>query len=94
MHDCLDRTRDEVIAQLHVMTDEYRTNATKYYEHADKLNDQQSAQHQELAGKIDELEKQKNKITMYATVALAFMAGAGWIGHLDILKVVGFFGLK
>jgi outer membrane murein-binding lipoprotein Lpp len=94
MHDCLDRTRDEVIAQLHFMTDEYRSNATKYYQHADKLNDQQSAQHQELAAKIDELEKQKNKITLYATVALAFMAGAGWIGHVDILKLLGFFGLR
>ena len=94
MHDCLDRTRDEVIAQLHVMTDEYRSNAKSYYAHADKLNDQQSAQHQELSAKISELEKQKNKITLYAMIAMAFMAGAGWIGHVDVLKLLGLFGLK
>lgn len=61
MHDCLDNTRDTVLAKLSNMTEEYRTNAKSYYEHADKLNAQQSAQHSELAGKIGELEKWKQK---------------------------------
>jgi len=86
MHDCLDNTRDTVLAQLHVMTDEYRTNAAKYYEHANQLNDKQSAQHEQLAGKIDELEKFKNK-WMYM-----FLGGAavlGWVtGHID--KIASF----
>lgn len=93
MHDCLDNTRDTVVAQLHLMTDEYRTNATKYYEHADKLNAQQSAQHAELAGKITELEKIKNKYTMYAMVALAFAAGTGWLNATSFPHILKFLGL-
>ena len=93
MHDCLDQTRDRVLAQLDMMTDEYRTNATKYYEHANHLNEQQSAQHKELAGKISELEKVKSKYTMYAMVALAFAAGAGWINAINFPHILKFLGL-
>jgi archaellum component FlaC len=93
MHDCLDQTRDRVLAQLDVMTEEYRTNATKYYEHADHLNELQSAQHKELAGKISELEKVKNKYTMYAMVGLAFAAGTGWINAINFPHILKFLGL-
>lgn len=87
MHDCLDNTRDTVLAQLNVMTGEYRTNAAKYYEHADKLNAQQSAQHDELAGKIDELEKFKQKwIYMFSGGAVVIT----WVTtHLD--SILAFF---
>jgi phage shock protein A len=93
MHDCLDNTRDTVLAQLDKMTDEYRTNAEKYYEHANKLNAQQSAQHDELAGKIDELERVKSKWTMYAMAALAFAAGTGWINAVNFPHILKFLGL-
>lgn len=93
MHDCLDRTRDSVMDKLGDMTDEYRTNAAKYYEHANQLNEQQSAQHQELAGKIKELEKIKTKYTMYAMAVMAFLAGAGILGHKDIPSILKFLGL-
>lgn len=93
MHDCLDNTRDTVMAQLGVMTDEYRTNAAKYYEHADKLNEQQSAQHAELAGKISELEKFKQKWMMYMMILLAFGAGTGWFNKLDLHNLIKFIGL-
>lgn len=93
MHDCLDNTRDTVIAQLHLMTDEYRTNATKYYEHANELNAQQSVQHQELASKISELEKFKQKWMMYVMILLAFGAGTGWFDKLDIPHIIKFIGL-
>jgi chromosome segregation ATPase len=93
MHDCLDNTRDTVLAQLDKMTDEYRSNATKYYEHANKLNEQQSAQHHELAGKIGELEKVKNKYAMYAMVALAFAAGTGWLNATNFPHILKFLGL-
>lgn len=93
MHDCLDRTRDSVMEKLGDMTEEYRTNAAKYYEHANKLNDQQSAQHAELAGKIGELEKFKSKGTMYIMVLLAFGAGTGWLGHLNLPMLLKFIGL-
>jgi len=93
MHDCLDNTRDAVMAQLDKMTDEYRTNAEKYYEHANHLNEQQSAQHNELAGKINELEKVKSKWTMYAMAALAFAAGTGWINAVNFPHIIKFLGL-
>jgi chromosome segregation ATPase len=93
MHDCLDNTRDVVMAQLDKMTDEYRSNAAKYYEHANHLNEQQSAQHNELAGKIGELEKVKNKYTMYAMVGLAFAAGTGWINAVNFPHILKFLGL-
>jgi archaellum component FlaC len=93
MHDCLDQTRDIVLAQLDKMTDEYRTNATNYYEHANHLNELQSAQHNELAGKIGELEKVKNKYSMYAMVGLAFAAGTGWINAVNFPHILKFLGL-
>jgi uncharacterized coiled-coil DUF342 family protein len=93
MHDCLDQTRDTVMTQLEKMTDEYRTNAEKYYEHANHLNELQSAQHNELAGKIGELEKVKSKITMYAMVGLAFAAGTGWINAVNFPHILKFLGL-
>jgi chromosome segregation ATPase len=93
MHDCLDNTRDVVLAQLDKMTDEYRSNADKYYEHANHLNEQQTAQHNELAGKISELEKVKSKWTMYAMVGLAFAAGTGWINAVNFPHILKFLGL-
>jgi chromosome segregation ATPase len=93
MHDCLDQTRDRVLAQLDVMTGEYRTNAEKYYEHANHLNELQTAQHNELAGKIGELEKIKNKYTTYAMVGLAFAAGTGWINAVNFPQILKFLGL-
>ena len=93
MHDCLDNTRDTVLAQLNVMTNEYRTNAEKYYEHANHLNELQTAQHNELAGKIGELEKVKSKYTMYAMVGLAFAAGTGWINAVNFPHILKFLGL-
>ena len=93
MHDCLDQTRDRVLAQLDVMTSEYRTNAEKYYEHANHLNELQTAQHNELAGKINALEKVKSKWTMYAMVGLAFAAGTGWINAVNFPHILKFLGL-
>jgi len=93
MHDCLDQTRDTVMAQLDKMTDEYRINAEKYYEHANHLNEIQSAQHNELASKIGELEKVKSKITMYAMAALAFAAGTGWLNSVQFPHILKFLGL-
>jgi chromosome segregation ATPase len=93
MHDCLDNTRDTVLAQLNKMTDEYRSNAEKYYEHANHLNEQQTAQHNELAGKIGELERVKSKWTMYAMVGLAFAAGTGWLNSVHLPQILKFLGL-
>jgi uncharacterized coiled-coil protein SlyX len=65
---------------------------------ADKLKEMSEAsnsQHAELAAKIGDLEKIKSKWTMYAMVAMAFMAGTGWLsGHeMNIPHLLKFFGL-
>jgi len=52
-----------------------------------------NSQHAELADKIGNLEKIKNKYTMYAMAALAFAAGAGWINAINFPHVLKFLGL-
>ena len=93
MHDCLDRTRDILDGKLDQMLDEYRNNRDKFYEHADKLNAEQTAQHNELASKLSELEKVKHKFMLYAMAGLAFIAGAGWVGHPNLGTILKFLGL-
>ena len=93
MHDCLDNTRDVVLAQLDKMTGEYRTNAEKYYEHANHLNELQTAQHNELASKIKELQSTKDKWVKYSLAAMAFAVGAGWINSVNLPHILKFLGL-
>jgi predicted RNase H-like nuclease (RuvC/YqgF family) len=95
MHDCLDQTRDMLADKLEKMTDEYRLNSGKYFEHADKLHAEDVASHAKLGSRIDELERVKSKWTMYAMAAMAFMAGTGWLsGHtVNISHVLKFLGL-
>jgi hypothetical protein len=57
------------------------------------MNKNSCDQHAELAGKITDLEKIKNKYTMYAMIGLAFVAGAGWSGHLNLPIILKFLGL-
>lgn len=57
------------------------------------MHDDSCKQHNELAGKISDLEQTKKKFTMYAMVALAFAAGAGWFDKIHFAQLVKFFGL-
>jgi lipid II:glycine glycyltransferase (peptidoglycan interpeptide bridge formation enzyme) len=50
-------------------------------------------QHNELACKIKDLEKQKQKLMTYGMIGLAFIAGLGWTGQLNIMTITKFFGL-
>jgi hypothetical protein len=50
-------------------------------------------QHNELAGKIVELEKSKQKLMMYGMIGMAFIAGLGWTGQLNITTITKFFGV-
>jgi chromosome segregation ATPase len=93
MHDCLDQTRDAVLTQLDKMTGEYRSNAEKYYEHANHLNELQTAQHNELAGKIKDLQTIKDKWVKYALAAMAFAVGAGWLNTTNLPHILKFLGL-
>lgn len=51
------------------------------------------AQHNDLYKKINELERVKSKVTMYAMVGLAFAAGAGWINAINFPHILKFLGL-
>jgi len=93
MHDCLDNTRDVVTAKLEEMQDEYRTNSSKFFAHADKLHAEDALAHKELSAKVKEIEKSKDKIMMYAVVALAFAAGAGWFDKLNLSSILKFVGM-
>jgi len=75
LHDCLDRTGDNLARTL----EEMRVEST--------------SQHNELAGKIKDLEKQKQKLMTYGLVGMAFVAGLGWTGQLNIQTIFKFFGL-
>jgi uncharacterized coiled-coil protein SlyX len=93
MHDCLDQTRDLLADKLEKMQEEYRENSDKYFEHADRLHAEDVATHDKLGNRITELEKVKNKYTMYAMVALAFAAGTGWLNAVSFPHVLKFLGL-
>jgi hypothetical protein len=58
-----------------------------------KMYDASCTQHAELAGKIKDLEGFKNKWMLYSLVALAFLAGAGWVGNANLPTVLKFLGL-
>lgn len=93
MHDCLDNTRDLLADKLEKMQEEYRANSNKYFDHADKLHAEDVATHGKLAERIGELEKIKNKYTLYVVTFLAFAAGTGWMGHLNLPLILKFVGL-
>ena len=50
-------------------------------------------QHNELAEKIVELEKSKQKLMRYGMIGMAFVAGLGWTGQLNITTITKFFGV-
>lgn len=58
-----------------------------------EMRTESTAQHNELAGKIKDLEKQKQKLMTYGMVAMAFVAGLGWTGQLNIQTIFKFFGI-
>jgi hypothetical protein len=93
MHDCLDRTRDLLDTKLDDMLVEYRVNRDKFSQQAELIHRENKAEHATLAGKIEELERQKKKLTMYAMIALAFAAGAGWFDKLNLPAITKFFGI-
>lgn len=75
VHDCLDRTGDELKTQL------------------SNMHQENCLQHDSLATKIQELERVKRKYTTYSMMALAFLAGAGWIGNPAASALLQFFGI-
>lgn len=52
-----------------------------------------TTQHNELAAKIAEVEKAKDKFMMYSAVGAAFIAGAGWSGAINFPMIIKFLGI-
>lgn len=90
MHDCLDRTRDQLDQKLDTMLTEYRDNRDRYYRRLDDMESEAKAAHGALESKISNLEKVKNKYTLYSIAALAFLAGAGWMTNDNLHKLFKF----
>lgn len=52
-----------------------------------------TSQHNELAAKIAEVEKAKDKVMLYGAIGAAFVAGAGWSGAINFPMILKFFGI-
>ncbi len=52
-----------------------------------------TVQHNELAAKISDIEKSKDKLMLYGAIGAAFIAGAGWSGAINFPMIIKFFGL-
>jgi len=57
------------------------------------MREESTAQHNELAGKVKDLEGFKNKWLRYVMVGLAFAAGAGFLGSPSFTTILKFLGL-
>ena len=57
------------------------------------MHNESCRQHTELAAKISEMEKSKDKLMLYGAIGAAFVAGAGWSGAINFPMVLKFFGL-
>jgi hypothetical protein len=89
----LDEKLDDIkvdVKEMHDCLD--RTGETIAKTLAD-MREESSNQHNQLAGKIVELEKSKQKLMMYGMVGMAFIAGLGWTGQLNIQTITKFFGV-
>lgn len=57
------------------------------------MRQESTNQHNELAGKVAEIQKSKDKMMLYGAMAAAFLAGAGWLGHIDVKLLFKFLGM-
>lgn len=92
LHDCLDRTRDQLDKKLDEMMDEYRQNRERYYARLDSMEAEAKTAHAELGTRLDSFEKIKTKVTLGMVAVLAFIAGAGYltVDHVKTaLKILG-----
>ena len=69
------------------------TNQTSLVGTLKEMRDASTSQHAEMASKIKDLQVLKDKWIKYSMVALAFAAGAGWIGNPNMASLLKFVGL-
>jgi hypothetical protein len=58
-----------------------------------EMRDASTSQHADMAAKIKDLQQVKEKWIKYSMIALAFAAGAGWIGNPNMSTILKFVGL-
>jgi len=58
-----------------------------------EMRDASTSQHADMAAKIKDLQQIKDKWIKYSMMALAFAAGAGWIGNPNMATLLKFVGL-
>jgi N-acetylglutamate synthase/N-acetylornithine aminotransferase len=69
------------------------TNQTSLIATLKEMRDASTTQHAEMAGKIKDLQVLKDKWLKYSMIALAFAAGAGWVGNPNMATLLKFVGL-
>jgi len=69
------------------------SNHTSLVKTLQEMREESTKQHGELAGKVKDLQEVKDKWLKYGMIALAFMAGAGWIGNPSMTTLLKFVGL-
>lgn len=57
------------------------------------MREESTKQHNELAGKVADVEKAKDKLMLYGMIGAAFVAGAGWSGAINFPMIVKFLGI-
>jgi predicted nucleic acid-binding Zn-ribbon protein len=75
------------------LKDDLKTNHNSIIDTLQVMRDESTKQHNELAGKVKDLESYKNKWIKYSIGALAFAAGAGWIHAANFPAILKFLGL-
>jgi hypothetical protein len=68
-------------------------NQTSLIETLKEMRDASTSQHADMAAKIKDLQQVKEKWIKYSMIALAFAAGAGWIGNPNMSTILKFVGL-
>ena len=89
----LDEKLDDIkvdVKELHDCLDRTGDTLTKTLT---DMRQEATEQHNQLANKINDLEKQKQKLMTYGMISLAFIAGLGWTGQFNIQTIFKFFGL-
>ena len=69
------------------------TNQTSLIGTLKEMRDASTTQHADMAAKIKDLQQIKDKWMKYGMIALAFAAGAGWIGNPNMATLLKFFGI-
>jgi hypothetical protein len=89
----IDEKIDDVKADIKDMHDCLDRTRDTLTETLASMRSEATGQHNELATKIAEMEKSKDKLMLYGAIGAAFIAGAGWSGAINfpmILKFMGF----